>query len=114
MMSVRERYVTDPAFHSLVDTMVQHIVNAQYTPSEMREAALFASILYESSHVRKIPFPKEVINWLSGKEAVITTRDGLLYCNGRMLEAPEANNVARARGFGYAENLIQYLEKGGF
>lgn len=57
---------------------------------------------------------KEVLNWLNAKEAVITTKDGLLYRNGRVLEAPEADNVARQHGFGYAENFVKYLKTGGF
>jgi len=39
-------------FRSLVDTMVANINQCNYTPSEMREAALLASIIYEELTVR--------------------------------------------------------------
>jgi len=45
-MKPRERYFTDPVFKMMVDQMVSHLLQANYTPSEMREAALLASIKY--------------------------------------------------------------------
>jgi hypothetical protein len=68
MMSPRERYANDPVFHKLVDTMIGAIMQCQYTPSEMRDAALFASIRYEETHVRPRIYPKEITDWLDGKE----------------------------------------------
>jgi hypothetical protein len=44
---MRERYNNDPHFRVLVDMMVGHIHEVNYTPSEMREAAMLASIIYE-------------------------------------------------------------------
>ena len=52
-MSVREKYHRDPAYRTLVDMMVSHILKADYTPSEMREAAILASIIYEENFVLK-------------------------------------------------------------
>ena len=49
--TARERYLTDPQFHMLVDTLTAAIERCDYTPSELREAALLASIKYESMHV---------------------------------------------------------------
>jgi hypothetical protein len=46
MKTPRERYYNDPQFHALVDLMTSHMMQANYTPSEMREAALLASIKY--------------------------------------------------------------------
>ena len=46
MTTPRERYYNDPQFHALVNMMTSYIMQADYTPSEMREAALLASIKY--------------------------------------------------------------------
>lgn len=48
-----ERYERDPIFRSLVDTMTHFIITAQYTPTELREAALLASIRYDSYQIRQ-------------------------------------------------------------
>ena len=48
-----ERYDRDPIFRSLVDTMTHFILTAQYTPTELREAALLASIRYDSHQIRQ-------------------------------------------------------------
>jgi len=66
-MSPRDRYCNDPMFHSLVDMMVAAIMDAKYTPSEMRDAALLASIKYEELHVHPRAYPKEIIDWLNKK-----------------------------------------------
>lgn len=50
--SARERYQTDPQFHQLIDMMTAAIERCDFTPSEMREAALLASIQYEELHIR--------------------------------------------------------------
>ena len=67
MKSPRERYFDDPIFHQLVDTMVSAIMQSQFTPSEIRDAALLASIRYEELNVIPRMYPKEVIDWLDGK-----------------------------------------------
>jgi hypothetical protein len=51
-MSAQQRYLNDPQYAKLVDTMVQLINTNQFTPSELREAAVMASIKYEMNHVR--------------------------------------------------------------
>lgn len=70
----RERYYNDPAFKALVDMMVAHINDARYTPSEMRQAAILASIIYEEHKIRVLPVAKSVESslkaiegWLDGK-----------------------------------------------
>ena len=64
MKSPRDRYYTDNNFHVLVDNMVGYIRNCHYTPSEMREAAILASIIYTEQNPQENPFPKEVLDWL--------------------------------------------------
>ena len=52
----------------LVKKMVHHMIDCHYTPSEMREAAILASIIYQEHYVRPQLLPTEVLNWLDGKE----------------------------------------------
>ena len=47
MMSPKQRYQNDVHFKVLVDLMVNEIHKCKYTPSEMREAAILASVIYE-------------------------------------------------------------------
>ena len=47
MRSADDRYRNDPQFKQLVDQMIAHIMNLDYTPSEMRDAAMLASIHVE-------------------------------------------------------------------
>ena len=69
MSSPRSKYYNDPHYHQLVDVMVNMIVQAQYTPSEMREAAILASIIYQERHTKSWSMPEEVISWLEKREA---------------------------------------------
>jgi hypothetical protein len=41
----RERYLRDAEFHALVDQMRIFIRNCQYTPTELREAAILAATI---------------------------------------------------------------------
>ena len=50
--SASERYLTDVNYKRLVDMMEHMIHMDQFTPSEMREAAIVASINYESKRIR--------------------------------------------------------------
>lgn len=69
MNSPRERYQSDPDFRTLVDTMTAMIHQAKFTPSEMRTAAVLASIIYEETHIRdSLLFPTSVVDWLNGVE----------------------------------------------
>ncbi len=52
--SPRDKYLHDPDYHHLVMTLEQMIHRAQFTPSELREAATLASINYELSHIPKL------------------------------------------------------------
>jgi len=59
MKTMRDRYYSDQAFRALVNMMVAHIQDCHYTPSEMREAAIMACIIYEEHNMRDMIFPIE-------------------------------------------------------
>lgn len=48
----RDRYFNDPQFKSLMDYMTSFLMNCDFTPSEMRMAAVLASIKYEEMNIR--------------------------------------------------------------
>lgn len=54
MKTPKERYENDNHFRALVDMMVNFIQQADYTPSEMRQAAILASIIHEQITLRPI------------------------------------------------------------
>ena len=54
MLSPEERYINDVEFHALVRLLEAFITNAQYTPSEMRDAVILACIHYEMNHWRSV------------------------------------------------------------
>lgn len=73
MESARQRYQNDPAYKQLVDMMEHFIHRAEFTPSEMREAAILASINYEMIRVRRyqIPMTKELHTRLEELHVII-------------------------------------------
>lgn len=60
MKTARDKYLNDPQFRSLVDMMENYIHNVHFTPSEMREAAVMASINYEMRHIRNMTINAKV------------------------------------------------------
>ena len=52
MKTPRDKYLNDPEYHQLVRMLESFIERAQFTPSELREAAVLACINYEMRHVR--------------------------------------------------------------
>jgi len=52
MQSVEQRYYTDAKFHTLVDMMEKAINECQFTPSELREAAVYAAIRHEERRIQ--------------------------------------------------------------
>lgn len=53
MKSPKEKYMNDPEFHHLVSMLESLIERARFTPSELREACVLASINYEMRHIRE-------------------------------------------------------------
>ena len=67
MKSPKEKYLNDPEYHHLVNTLEGLIEQARFTPSELREACILASINYEMRHIRDMqidPKTKEVLRVL--------------------------------------------------
>jgi len=52
MKTPKEKYMNDPEYNRLVSTLESFIEQARFTPSELREACMLASINYEMRHVR--------------------------------------------------------------
>ncbi|MFA5920124.1 MAG: hypothetical protein WC856_02385 [Methylococcaceae bacterium] len=52
MKSPKEKYMNDPEYHNLVNMLESLIERAHFTPSELREACILASINYEMRHIR--------------------------------------------------------------
>lgn len=60
MKTPREKYMNDPEYHSLVNLLESFIEGARFTPSELREACILASINYEMRRVREKQFDPRV------------------------------------------------------
>ncbi len=54
MKTPREKYQHDLQYRELVNTLESFIHHAQFTPSELREAAILAAINYEMRKPRPI------------------------------------------------------------
>lgn len=79
MKTPKEKYQNDPQYKQLVDIMVSEIEKCNFTPSEMREASVFASIVYMQQYLGT-PFiykHKEVIDFLDGIEPSIEEYDDI-------------------------------------
>lgn len=58
MMDVRERYRSDPQFNKLVKVLLDEIRVLNFTPTEIREAAMLAQIIYEREMPRFVESPE--------------------------------------------------------
>jgi predicted RNA-binding protein associated with RNAse of E/G family len=59
MMKIKDRYMNDPMFKMMVDSLVNAIESGQITPTEAREAAMLAQIMYEERNHRPITFTRD-------------------------------------------------------
>ncbi len=60
-MPARARYHQDSEFHHLVDMMHMLIQRSQFSPSELREAALLAAVMYEETRVTRFHIEGELM-----------------------------------------------------
>lgn len=60
MKSPREKFLNDPQYNHLVRTLEGMIEQAHFTPSELREACVLASINYEMRHIRNMQIDPRV------------------------------------------------------
>lgn len=71
--TAQHRYLHDVAFKQLCDLMLHHIMEMNYTPSEMRDAAMLASIMFEQSKPREYFVSKDDLSAV--KLAAIKSKD---------------------------------------
>jgi len=76
MKTPKEKYMNDPEYHHLVQTLEGLIEQARFTPSELREACLLASINYEMRHVRSVSIPAELDGALRTLDKFVQSRGG--------------------------------------
>lgn len=77
MKTPRERYQNNAQYKALVDSMITYISDCHFTASEMREAAVLASIIYEEHQISLNPLLTEnmevekalstIRNWIKGE-----------------------------------------------
>lgn len=66
---LEERYRNDPDFHILVKNLENIIETLRLTPSEIRDAAMFACIKFELTHVKQIQYDSvSGINWIHNND----------------------------------------------
>lgn len=53
-MTPQERYARDPDFHKLVDLLTNFVIRCEFSPTELREAAVLAAIRYEQQYARPV------------------------------------------------------------
>ena len=89
-MDIKERYQTDTAFKALVDVMTHYMVRAEFTPSEVRLAAMQAAINYEMMHMRRLYIRTRDVD-----EALSTLQEKVHEESKRRLSDYEENIVSR-------------------
>ena len=72
MKSPRDKYMNDPEYNHLVCMLESLIEQARFTPSELREACVLASINYEMRHIRDMQIDPRV-------ESALKTLDDYAY-----------------------------------
>lgn len=66
-----ERYRNDPVFRGAVDAMQYQLEHANFTPSELRQAAIMACILYERRHIDPTITDCKAIGYLRSLEGLM-------------------------------------------
>jgi len=74
MKTPKEKYLSDPSYNRLVTTLEGLIEEARFTPSELREACVLASINYEMRHIREHGIDSRVIEALDTLETFATQK----------------------------------------
>ena len=69
--SAAQKYAYDPHYRILVDTMTGLLWNGDYTPSEIRQAAIFAAMKVEAVRIRPLVFDPD--NYMI-EEGVLSAR----------------------------------------
>ena len=64
----KEKYLTNPEFHTLVDLYYYQLLQNQFTIQEMKEALVFAGIKFESERVDPMPMPMPSFNYSTLKK----------------------------------------------
>jgi hypothetical protein len=49
---LKNRYMNDAEFHSIVHMLYEFLKEARFTPYELRQAAYFASLKFETEHTK--------------------------------------------------------------
>lgn len=75
MKTPRERYLNDAQYRALVDIMEAHLHMAHFNPSEMREAAMMASINFEMRRIRPILITPEVESAIKTLQGYVNKED---------------------------------------
>jgi DNA-binding CsgD family transcriptional regulator len=68
VMTPRERYQTDPQFHALVEYILHFLYEARFSPTELREAAMLAAIIYDQQNPAPPMLMKQeedILRWLN-------------------------------------------------
>lgn len=60
MRTIDDRYKSDPVFRQIADMMLSLIRELRTTPTEIREAAMYAQLRYEMEHPRPTYFSPEL------------------------------------------------------
>lgn len=75
MKTPQEKYSNDPSYRLLVDFLCMQIEKCNYTPSELREAAIFAATRHEQLNcTRQIYVRKESMLSEADIDSIITGR----------------------------------------
>lgn len=70
MMQARDKYREDLQYRLLVDTMYNFIARAEFDPTEIRQAAILAHIMYSERNVMPILMNQTLREFLKEEEEI--------------------------------------------